>query len=176
MPSLPWLLQLSFFGWFALEVVLLARRTNRQGYDRRTRTLVALTFFFSVLAGFMLRDRFPALGMPAADALVLAGVIVFWVGAALRVWAVLTFTGSFSTAGWSPYRWVRHPSYTGLLLLALGAGLCAGNWLSLAVCVVGPTLVLVSRIPAEESVLVRVLGARYRASQRATRRLVPGVW
>jgi protein-S-isoprenylcysteine O-methyltransferase Ste14 len=60
---------------------------------------------------------------------------------------------------------VRHPSYTGLLLIALGFGLGVGNWLSLAICAL---------IPLVE--LARVLGDQYRCYQKATRRLVPGLW
>ena len=99
---------------------------------------------------------------------------------------MLTLAGSFSTfvradAGQSvidhgPYRWVRHPSYTGLLLITLGLGLGARNWLSLLVCAVVPALGLLPRITVEESELARVLGEDYRGYQRTTRRLVPGLW
>src|SRR5215216_7825468 len=75
-----------------------------------------------------------------------------------------------------PYRWVRHPSYTGLLLIALGFGLGVGNWLSLAICAVIPLVGLVPRIAVEEAELARVLGDPYRSYQKATRRLVPGLW
>jgi protein-S-isoprenylcysteine O-methyltransferase Ste14 len=30
-----------------------------------------------------------------------------------------------------PYWYVRHPCYTGILLIAIGAGLVWGNWLGL---------------------------------------------
>jgi protein-S-isoprenylcysteine O-methyltransferase Ste14 len=72
---------------------------------------------------------------------------------------------------------VRHPSYTGLLLLiALGFGLGVGNWLSLAICAVIPLVGLLPRMAVEEAELARVLGDRYRSYQKATRRLVPGLW
>jgi len=104
----------------------------------------------------------------------------------VRVWAVITPGGSFSTflhadadqavVTGGPYRWVRHPSYTGLLLVALGFGLGARNWLSLLICAVVPVLGLLPRITVEESELTRVLGDRYQSYQRTTRRLVPGLW
>jgi protein-S-isoprenylcysteine O-methyltransferase Ste14 len=75
-----------------------------------------------------------------------------------------------------PDRWVRHPSYTGLLLIALGFGLGFGNWLSLVICGVIPPLRLLPRTAVEESEMIRVLGERYRSYQRATHRLVPGLW
>ena len=185
-----WPLRLTILCWFALEVGLLARdlanRKGRHGRDRGTRAIVSLTLVLSILIGWLLRRWAPALDTPAADAFAVVGVGVSWVGLAVRVWAVLTLAGSFSTfiqvdadqsvVTRGPYRCVRHPSYAGLLLIAMGLGLSAGNWLSLVVCAAGTTLGLVPRITVEESELVRVLGERYRAYQRATRRLIPGLW
>ena len=57
-----------------------------------------------------------------------------------------------------PYRWVRHPSYTGLLLILAGFGLGLGNWLALAICVALPLPALLRRIQVEEAELIRVLG------------------
>ena len=134
----------------------------------------------------MLRSWVPALDTPAPDAFAAAGAVVIWVGLALRVWAVLTLGRSFSTfiqvdadqavVTRGPYRWVRHPSYTGLLLIALGFGLGVRNWLSLAICAVIPLVGLLPRIAVEETELARVLGDQYRSYQKATRRLVPGLW
>jgi protein-S-isoprenylcysteine O-methyltransferase Ste14 len=45
-----------------------------------------------------------------------------------------------------PYRWVRHPSYTGLIMTFVGIGLALGNWAALALLVVVPTAGLVVRI------------------------------
>jgi hypothetical protein len=50
---------------------------------------------------------------------------------------------------------MRHPSYTGLLLIALGFGLGVGNWLSLAICAVIPLVGLLPRIAVEEAELAR---------------------
>lgn len=75
-----------------------------------------------------------------------------------------------------PYAYVRHPSYTGLLLIVAGAGLAVGNWLGLALCVLLPLPALVVRIRVEEAELVRVLGEPYRRYAARTKRLVPGVW
>ena len=52
------------------------------------------------------------------------------------------------------YRLVRHPSYSGLLLVFLGLGFSLGNWLSVAVIVVPFFAVLLYRIQVEESSLV----------------------
>ncbi len=180
----------SIYCWFALEIGLLVRdlirRRARIGQDRGTRGIVALSLGGSIFAGILLRTWLPALDTPVPDVFAVAGLVVIWAGLVLRVWAVLTLGGSFSTfvqvdseqavVSSGPYRWVRHPSYTGLLLVALGFGIGARNWLSIVVCAVVPLLGLVPRIAVEESELIRTLGARYRDYQKGTDRLVPKLW
>src|SRR5918995_985672 len=137
MPGLSTPFLVSIYCWFAWEVGLLVRdlvrRKARLGPDRGTRVIVSRTLTGSILIGILLRSWVPALDTPAPNAFAVAGVVVIWVGLALRVWAVLTLGRSFSTfiqvdadqavVTHGPYRWVRHPSYTGLLLIALGFGL-----------------------------------------------------
>jgi protein-S-isoprenylcysteine O-methyltransferase len=108
------------------------------------------------------------------------------IGLALRWAAILTLGRSFTvnisihegqrvvTAG--PYRYVRHPSYTGLLLAFAGLGVFFGNWLSLAVLMVPITLAVLHRIRLEERVLLNAFGPAYAAYSARTRRLIPGVW
>ena len=75
-----------------------------------------------------------------------------------------------------PYRWIRHPSYAGLLLIVAGLGLAIGNWLSAAACLVLPLPALAWRIHVEEAELGRVLGDAYGAYRKGTARLIPGLW
>jgi protein-S-isoprenylcysteine O-methyltransferase len=112
-----------------------------------------------------------------------AGLLVG--GLVLRWTAILTlgrlFTANIAiheghaviTAG--PYRYVRHPSYTGLLLAFLGLGVFFGNWLSLVVLMIPITLAVLHRIRLEESVLVSALGPAYSAYCARTKRLIPWV-
>ena len=115
-----------------------------------------------------------------------AGLIVMWLGLAIRVWAIAALGRAFRTTvevdpgqavvSTGPYRWVRHPSYSGLLLIVTGFGLGTGNWLALAICAVLPLPALLWRIHVEEAELTAVLGNRYRAYQADTKRLIPGLW
>ncbi len=180
----------SICAWFAIELTLLARdlirRKGRPGRDRGTRAVVSLSLAGSIWIAILVPGWLPALDTPAPRAFAAAGLALIWVGLAVRIWAVVTLGRSFSTfvgvdtdqpvVTRGPYRWVRHPSYTGLLLVALGFGLGAANWLSLAACVVLPPLGLLRRITVEEAELTRVLGQPYRDYQRTTHRLIPGLW
>ncbi len=114
------------------------------------------------------------------------GLVLMWLGIGLRQWAVWTLGRFFTVVvrvvddqtviDRGPYRWVRHPSYTGALLTLVGLGLALGNWLSVVALLVLPTIGLVVRIRVEERALLVALGEPYRAYAEHRRRLLPGVW
>jgi protein-S-isoprenylcysteine O-methyltransferase Ste14 len=114
------------------------------------------------------------------------GIALMWVGIALRQWAVWTLGRFFTVVvrvaddqtvvESGPYRWVRHPSYTGALLTLVGLGAALGSWLSVLALLVLPTIGLVIRIRVEERALLAALGEPYRAYAEHRRRLLPGVW
>jgi protein-S-isoprenylcysteine O-methyltransferase Ste14 len=101
----------------------------------------------------------------------------------IRVWSVIVLGRSFRTTvevdaaqpvvTRGPYRWVRHPSYTGLLLIAAGYGLAFGTWPGLVLCLVLPGVAILRRIGVEETELTRVLGDPYRDYRDRTKRLIP---
>jgi protein-S-isoprenylcysteine O-methyltransferase Ste14 len=114
------------------------------------------------------------------------GLVLMVAGLVIRQWAILTLGRFFTVdvrvhAGQTvvergPYRWVRHPSYTGLLLVFVGVGLALGNWASLIVLALLPTAGLLVRIRSEERALVAALGDEYVSYAATRRRLIPGVW
>ena len=160
------------------------RGRGRRQRDRGTRILVALTVGAAIGTAVAARSSPPLRTSASPQA---AGLIVLWLGLALRAWAIATLGRSFRTTvevdpdqtviSTGPYRWVRHPSYTGLLLIAAGFGVVRGAWVSLAVCVVLLLPALVRRIHVEEAELDRVLGEAYRTYESTTTaRLVPWLW
>jgi protein-S-isoprenylcysteine O-methyltransferase len=122
---------------------------------------------------------FPPAWIRAAAVALLAG------GMGLRWWAVITlgrfFTIDVAThadhalVSSGPFRFVRHPSYTGLLLAFLGFGVSLGNALSLVVLMAPIVATLAYRMRVEEAALHRALGASYEAYCARTKRLIPGV-
>ncbi len=75
-----------------------------------------------------------------------------------------------------PYRFVRHPGYTGVVLVVVGAGLVTGNWIGLAAWSLLVVLPLLYRIHVEEHALLAALGDRYGTYAAAHKRLIPLVW
>jgi len=111
------------------------------------------------------------------------GVVV---GLLLRWTAILTL-GRFFTADVAihegqrvvsagPYRNVRHPSCTGLMLAFLGLGVFFDSWLSVAGLMIPITVAVMHRIRHEESVLVGALGPAYSTYCARTKQLIPWVW
>lgn len=73
-----------------------------------------------------------------------------------------------------PYRLVRHPIYTGLLLAVLGTALATGEWralISLALI----TLAFWLKLRLEERWLCEQFGEQYRRYMHRVKALVPGV-
>jgi protein-S-isoprenylcysteine O-methyltransferase Ste14 len=75
-----------------------------------------------------------------------------------------------------PYRFLRHPSYSGMLLISIGAGAAWGNWLGLGVLTLMTLVGLTYRIYVEEKALLEELGDRYRTYADHHKRLIPFVW
>jgi protein-S-isoprenylcysteine O-methyltransferase Ste14 len=173
-------------GWAIFEIVLAIRTRGAAGRDR---SFVPLTL--SVLAGlglgvFAARSA-PTLALPGPGWWPLTlGIAVFAGGLALRAWAVRELGRFFKftvvvQAGHrvvdsGPYRLIRHPSYTGLLVAELGLGIALGSWLSIPACLGPPLIGFSLRLRYEERVLVEELGEPYRSYMIRTWRLVPGVW
>jgi protein-S-isoprenylcysteine O-methyltransferase Ste14 len=74
------------------------------------------------------------------------------------------------------YRWVRHPSYTGGILMYLGTGIALTNWLSAIMMSVAGAVGYVYRVHVEERALEANLGGRYQEYMRRTKRFIPFVF
>jgi protein-S-isoprenylcysteine O-methyltransferase Ste14 len=114
------------------------------------------------------------------------GLVLMAGGIGIRWWAIIVL-GRFFTPDVrvqtnqpvidrGPYRWVRHPSYSGLIVFFAGLGFALSNWLSLAVLLVLPAIGLAVRIHAEEQVLLASLGEPYRQFCASRPRLFPLLW
>lgn len=114
-----------------------------------------------------------------------AGVALLALGISVQAWSVRTLGRWFTPRvaiqegheliERGPYRALRHPFYTGLLLAMAGAPAVFASWLGFALT--AAMLPLVAwRIRDEERLLEREFGERYRALRRRTWALLPFVW
>jgi protein-S-isoprenylcysteine O-methyltransferase Ste14 len=179
------LVQDCLMGWAGLELLLWLR--NRGGNTASDPTLALVVA--SVAAGMNLAFRAAREAGTATSgglAVTATGVTVLILGVALRTWAILTLgrlckfvvviQDEHHVVDTGPYRFVRHPSYSGGLLALTGAGIALHSWLSILAAAGLPLLAILIRIAVEEARLVRDLGGDYRSYARRTKRLIPGLW
>lgn len=184
--------QLTMTAWLVLEAGLLIRdRIRGKGSaarDQGTLWLNIAIITAAVVAAGLLTGAVKNTGPWefGSTGLSVAGLLVMWTGLAVRIWAITVLGNSFRmtvevdtsqrVVDSGPYRWVRHPSYTGIVLLMTGLGLVYGNVPALAILLVLPAGVLIHRIFVEEAVLSEVIGRAYADYAARTKRLVPGLW
>ena len=149
--------------------------------------LVALAFVIATTVVANLTPRvFPAAAIRAGAVAFAAGMVVLLAGLVLRGWSFKALGQYFThtvmvssdqpVIASGPYRVLRHPSYTGIILAAIGIGLASANWADLAGLLLLTLTALLWRIRIEEAALLTTLGDRYRAYAAQHKRLVPLVW
>ena len=154
--------------------------------DRSNRWVLAVFVLIGLLNAYVpaYTDR-KELWTMDANAVRWLGVVLFAAGGALRIWPVFVLGHRFSgfvaiqpghtlvTSG--PYRFIRHPSYLGLLVNSLGWSLAfrSGVGILLTTLLVPP---LVARICSEEKLLRSEFGDDYNAYCAHTSRLIPGIY
>ncbi|HEY2712714.1 MAG TPA: isoprenylcysteine carboxylmethyltransferase family protein [Chthoniobacterales bacterium] len=176
--------------YLASEVLLAVTRRSRsktgEKQDRSTLLVIWIVIAASVIAGIFVAQNFRAGDLPHGRAFAIVGVVLFAIGLGLRWWAIVTL-GRFFTVDVTierdhelvqrgPFRMVRHPSYTGVLLAFAGWALTLENWLAALVVLAPIFVVFVRRMNIEEEALERALGRQYMDYMQRTRRLVPGIY
>jgi protein-S-isoprenylcysteine O-methyltransferase Ste14 len=180
----------TLFGLFALGefAMRLRSRFNRSGTraERWSLLVVVAAVVGGMLSGIALASRDVGSIVFARWPLFVVGLLLMAVGIFIRQWAVFTL-GRFFTADVrvhpgqtvverGPYRWARHPSYSGLLIFFVGLGLALSDWLSVIILAVLPAAGLLVRIRSEERALLAALGDDYRRYAATHHRLFPGIW
>ncbi len=140
--------------------------------------------WIALVLGFTLSFALPqATIMWKRTSVFFVGITLMLAGVAFRFYAMWVL-GRFFTydvavqAGQTvveagPYRYIRHPSYTGALITLVGLGLALGNWVALLALLACMGTAYAYRIFVEESALVAALGEPYKQYMRRTQRLVP---
>lgn len=158
-----------------------ARRQDRGSYFAVLGSVIA-----AALLGVAVAYQVPATAITfGREFFFWLGILLIYAGIALRLYAINVLGAYFTTSvaiapeqrviEIGPYRLIRHPSYTGILLTLFGLGLCFTNWLTPLVMVGCALVGFGYRIRVEERVLQQQLGQPYREYMRRTKRLIPFV-
>jgi protein-S-isoprenylcysteine O-methyltransferase Ste14 len=189
----------NFLGWFLFAIGIaygaggVIYLWRNQNIEDSVRAETGNRSFWWILPGFLAIFFAPPLEflylptwLPRGTNMELAGLVIILLGLLLRVWTRLTIGTMYSgylrvkvghvlvTDG--PYRFVRHPGYSGLLLMALG--LCIG-YSSLIGLIAIPILLIPGlsfRMKVEERMLSEEFRDDYWAYARRAKKLIPGIW
>jgi protein-S-isoprenylcysteine O-methyltransferase len=174
--------------WGAVELCIAFLTHSKSGgkKDRGSLYLIWIVCGASVGLGIFLGRQFHSWKLPLRETLRWTGYGLFVAGVMLR-WYSMFYLGKFFTPNVvilekhrliqsGPYRFIRHPTYTGVLAAATGLTLNGGNLLSLLVILIPIFIVVRWRIQIEEAVLVEAFGDEYRNYLRRTWRLLPGIY
>lgn len=177
----------TYFVWLLSEFVgaFLIPKLRRRGSvvvkrDRGSAALIIVSVFVSLSVAF----NFGRAGFgPLPDWVFYPGIFLMVLGVVVRQWAIAVLGRFFSltvrvaedhrVVDKGPYRLVRHPSYTGVLLTFIGLGLAVQSWPAVIVLVLVFVVAYGYRMRVEEKTLVSKLGQEYIAYMSRTKRVVP---
>jgi protein-S-isoprenylcysteine O-methyltransferase Ste14 len=126
----------------------------------------------------LLNDRFA----PSTPLLTWLGAALTCVGTSFAIWARVRLAGNWSGTVTlkqnheliveGPYRWVRHPIYSGLLTAIIGTALARGEWRGL-IAVAVATIALWRKLRLEEMIMRGEFGDTYARYAERVPALVP---
>ena len=180
----------SYTAWFVMEWWVISR--DRRRFSGRTADRGSFFGFFFAIPGALIIAFSAVTHLPQYRILALQpglswlGIGMIWAGMAFRLWAVLTLGAFFRTsvvvqdghqlvtAG--PYRWLRHPAYTGVIMTMTGLGLALGNGVALLAMAILPTLAIAFRVAVEERALGEKFGGAYADFCKSRSAVIPVIW
>ena len=186
---MPYAALLSVIVFTLGEIVLLVLRRSGSAHvsrDRRSLALFWIVLPVSITLAFQIASSYPTGKLHGGAMLAALGGVLVMAGLLLR-WHAIRRLGQWFTVDVAlapgqtllrdgPYRFIRHPSYTGALLTLCGIGLLLDNVFSLAVIFIPPLLVFLRRIRVEEQAMSEAFGPEWAAYRAHSWKLVPGLY
>jgi protein-S-isoprenylcysteine O-methyltransferase Ste14 len=169
-----WMWKALYYSWLLTEVlVLVVTRTRRGGgnvQDRGSLMVLWVVIFGAMFVGSWAgavvqpaRFHTPPWFAEVCLGLLALGLVIRWtaiytLGKAFSANVAIHATQRLNVSG--VFRWMRHPSYTGMMLIFLAM----------------PAAALLYRIHVEEDALTGAFGDEYVEYSRTTKRLIPGIY
>lgn len=180
---------ISYFFLLLTEItlnrLLRSKSSDQPNADKKSLSLIWVTIIVVVtLSVYIARASYlPIYSNPEWQ---YAGIAIIFTGIIIRLYVVYSL-GRFFTVDVTirqnhqlkkdgVYKYLRHPSYSALLLSFMGMGWTFNNWLSLVLLVTAVLIVLIKRINIEENVLMEHFGEEYSTYKKTTKRLIPFIY
>ena len=166
--------------WIVLEGKIAAKEVGKEktNLDKGTMEIYAVSRCLTVVFALAAKP------MWTSPTLIGLGLLVFVGGVSFRLIAIRTLgrfyshrvriTAEHAIVTTGPYRFVRHPAYTGMFVAHLGFVLFFFNWFGLAALLGLLLPSIIVRIKIEEKELMSVEG--YSEYSSGVKRLIPVIW
>ena len=164
----------------ALVPQLRGRSATRVKRDRGSRVLITFAIVVSMLIAFYF--GYANVG-ELPNWIFYVGISLVFLGVLVRQYAIAILGRFFSLSvqivedhkvvDKGPYRLVRHPSYTGVLITSIGLGLAVQSLGALLVLLLFFGVSFGYRMYVEERTLLSGLGQDYASYMKRTKRLIP---
>lgn len=184
-----WIFAVTYFSWVASEVFLSASRRSKQPDQQNTdKGTLRLIWIIILVANAVAYYVSTVLRAPISEDqnIRYAGLAVIVIGVILR-FSIVASLGKFFTVNVTIveghklktdglYKYLRHPSYSAVLLSFAGYGISLNNWLSFLIVMVPVSTVFLIRIRIEEKALTDHFGTEYLDYMKRTKKLVPFIY
>ena len=179
--SIAWLL---FIGYWWISAIGVKKNVRRRSLRWEAGVRILAVAVIVALVRFPASRRFLSQASAAVNPPEAAvGLIVCLMGFAVAVWARLhlgrnwgmpmTFKEGHDLVTGGPYRYIRHPIYTGMLLAILGSALVTGAvWLMVFA---GMAIYCVYSARTEEGLMLQAFPEQYTKYKRRTKAFIPFV-
>lgn len=182
--------QIVFIMYIAAEIFVwsFSSRKNRKNLEKKkgdkgSCLLIVLGSTAVILLNLVCRKN---------DLLILPS-LMFWIGnifiitgIILRLYSVLTL-GKFFTVSvqvnskqkiiqTGPYKYIRHPSYSGSILSFIGIALVFRSFIGIIVTLIIIAVIYGYRINIEEKILESNFDTSYKQYKKHTKRIIPFIW
>jgi protein-S-isoprenylcysteine O-methyltransferase Ste14 len=181
----------SFWCWIAFEFWVFARERGNardSSRDRGSTFSVILILSIGIALSLNLPHIVPQFSIQNFFAVFFAlGIVLVFSGLVFRFWSIQTLGKFFRTRVMiqekhqlitsGPYKYLRNPSYTAILIIFIGFGFGIGNWFSLLTFFLTGAIAYGLRIAlVEEPALARQFGEEFQEYKKKTWALIPFIW
>lgn len=185
MTIIEWIFTAISLLWIG-EFVIFRNRGVGQGdsLEKRTFFTIFTVLIATIIAAMVLQELQPFATLALIGQLV--GIILLATGVFLRFWGIIHLKSQFTRyvtvregdeiVSTGPYRKLRHPLYTGLLLITLGMALFFGSLIAAIIGGIAIVWALLQRINYEERLLIEKFGPDYEQWMKKRARLIPFIY
>jgi protein-S-isoprenylcysteine O-methyltransferase Ste14 len=175
--------------WFLSEIILTrllrSKNIDRKKADQGSLAIIWTTIIISISA-IVVISKFYHIQISTFNSLPYIGLFIIVVGEILRL-AIILSLGQFFTVDVTIkpdhklkmdgfYKYVRHPSYSAILLSFIGLGISQNCWIILIFVLIAVGAAFLYRIKIEEKILIQQFGSEYLSYMNKTKKLIPFIF